>query len=430
MTIEVTVITMWLVSGASADVGDPPQPNPAEPVNYVAWAAKAFAREGETGACDAYAAAFEEIRPFEGRWDGVLKAPWSGHQAIADWLDENRAGLRMFSDAVRKGPCHPPFPTGAVAENTRLDIYLSMLQQPWRSRFTDGTSGLIAQAYRDGYRDWDVSSRKLVEVALVLIQAGRHLDTAPTWLDRWTGIGTKADGYEALIRALWFSDAPEKLAAEILPRLAEPDPPAPPIAAVLAFERVVLWDFCQRLFAPGRGADVPKLYGHDTPLTRDELQLIDRLGYEAVLRETNVVCDALEKWAAPPGYLSEDQEAEVGSVIARTQVTSLGSFAHAMGWMKIGEQRCAAMSRATRLIAGLFVYRGKHGRFPGELSDLDASRFGPLLIDPFSGNRFGYEDKGSSFLLYSAGLNRTNDGGIDGDPSGLTGDWVLWPVRN
>lgn len=64
--------------------------------------------------------------------------------------------------------------------------------------------------------------------------------------------------------------------------------------------------------------------------------------------------------------------------------------------------------------------QSRTGRFPSALPDLGAKK-----IDPFSGAPFVYRLRADGFTLYSLGVNRTDDGGVDVRDEGRPADIVV-----
>ena len=84
----------------------------------------------------------------------------------------------------------------------------------------------------------------------------------------------------------------------------------------------------------------------------------------------------------------------------------------------------------------LFEHADTHGAFPLSLEDLE----GTSEIDPFTGEPFIYRLTDDGFTLYSAGLDRDDDGGkhdgrfgekrggVYGKAPAPDGDYVFWPL--
>jgi hypothetical protein len=56
-------------------------------------------------------------------------------------------------------------------------------------------------------------------------------------------------------------------------------------------------------------------------------------------------------------------------------------------------------------------YKARTGSFPDTLDAIAADLGGSVPVDPFSGKSYRYRPLGTTFLLYSVGANRLDDGG-------------------
>jgi len=84
-----------------------------------------------------------------------------------------------------------------------------------------------------------------------------------------------------------------------------------------------------------------------------------------------------------------------------------------------------AYSRMLGCVAAIRLHKQRTGRYPDSLESL---RLGDLAIDPFTGAPFVYKvDPQRGFMLYSAGENRVDDGGVQRDGWGAQGDLIILP---
>ena len=95
----------------------------------------------------------------------------------------------------------------------------------------------------------------------------------------------------------------------------------------------------------------------------------------------------------------------------------------------------------TRVMIALEAYRARHGAYPARLQQLVTESLRKLPADPTHGGSFAYrlldaDPHGRGYLLYSTGLDQTDDGGTlstgaDGprtalrDPSATGIDYVI-----
>ena len=97
--------------------------------------------------------------------------------------------------------------------------------------------------------------------------------------------------------------------------------------------------------------------------------------------------------------------------------------------MKTGRQ-------ALLTVLAIMRYEKEKGQYPADLDELvEAGYLKKLPMDPYSDAPLIYRRTNGGFLLYSFGINLTDDGGKLGLGSRGTprmwadnGDWVFWPV--
>jgi hypothetical protein len=105
---------------------------------------------------------------------------------------------------------------------------------------------------------------------------------------------------------------------------------------------------------------------------------------------------------------------------------------------KVAERshRSRADSVATLTVLAILQHHQTHGEYPASLTALtEAGLLRQLPMDPYSDKALVYRQTEGGFVLYSAGLNLTDDGGVPGMKDGKytvwtdNGDVIFWPVR-
>jgi hypothetical protein len=423
----------WLLAGSAglAAEPDPPPPNPAKPVNYVAWINEALGGDIKDNAYDAYLKAYEKITPFEGDWGETLKAPWSDNKAVSDWLAENRKGLSAFAKAARKRDCFfrldLPEPTG----DPRQDGWSLTVSLPYLGAHRTAARALIAA----GYRDWAKGHRKTFpENALLVLRSAHHLDNQPMLIGRLVGLANAALGYQALRNALALSDERDKLAKRLLPELSHADPEPPPFSDAIRHEQWYAWDTCQRVFKPGpqpgtwalHEPTITALQNVGFPISRRDAGALAEIGYEATLSEITAYYGACAKWADMPFSQAKEQGARLRAMIDKSRNPLVKTLAVDLDRARVLHDRLTAERRATRLLVVIFAHHSQAGEYPETLGELDAGHLDEFRVDPFSGQDFIYHRQGESFTLYTVADNLEDDGGRH-DPRWEGGDFVFWP---
>ena len=93
-------------------------------------------------------------------------------------------------------------------------------------------------------------------------------------------------------------------------------------------------------------------------------------------------------------------------------------------------------SMAMLTVLAIVQYHKKHGEYPASLTALiEDGLLHQLPMDPYSDKALVYRRTEGGFMLYSVGLNLTDDGGVAGMKDGKytrwtdNGDVIFWPVR-
>ncbi len=462
-----------LTARAEAGVDfNPPPPNPADPVNYIEWMNDTFSLENAAGD---YREAYKQLSKFEGsdqeqaNLENAIAAPWSGDEKLAEWLEGNQSGLALFRAATRKSKCY--FSLEDDTEEPEYPRFAHLLM----SRQINGLSEHRAACkalLAEGWRAWaDGDEERLADNIPVVLRAAHHFRQNPgPLITRLVGNASANYAYESVCNALALSDDPDAFATRLMESLAAADPPTPDSGSTIAFEKLLPWDWAQRMYMPGKRPGawafyVPALMwlgGPDwmSPELADSMMRnidkvgleeavrkaglpdqwegtafireVTRLGFDETVREINTYFDALEQWCRSPIHLAPEHGYELYQRLKESKNPFVKTFVPSLSRARILYDRTAATRRATHLIVHLFAYRAEHRRFPRTLDRLEAPNLAELRIDPFTGQDFVYKRTGKTFTLYSAGHNMTDDGGkhhAKWDERGAGGDFVFWPVQ-
>jgi hypothetical protein len=411
----------------------PPKPNPAAPVDYIAWL------NGTNGclqenAFDAYIKAYKRLARFEDKWGKTLTQPWSDSPAVAAWLRANQEGLALFRRAAgRSDFCFRLSRNREFVEPRALALLLAWEKPVWRSHL-DASMGLLAA----GWRAWLAGNEELLlENAMVVLRAAHHLQAVPWPIARLFGDGAAVPAYRALLCGFAKAQDPAKWAARLAVALERDDPPAPPFGYACSRLRFEFWDLCQRVFLPGgseglwpvhRGmiqALIPRLEGK----SEDLIKRLESIGLAASLRESDAYYDSLERWNGLPYYLAAEKPFPLDALL-RASINPLVQLQAGLTLETRAKiERTIALRRATHLVMYLWLYRARFGTFPDRLGQMIVPDLETLRRDPFSGEDFAYRRDGNDFLFYSVAYNLSDDGGQH-DPEWKSGDYVFWPVRD
>ena len=437
----------WGFPGPDGKMVYPPPPNPADPVNYIDWLNEAF---GGENAADDYLAAYDLL---EGIQDDetkkalgeAMKGPWSGDQRLSVWLRRSRPALGRFREGTQKAKCYFPAHLSLEGEQNDLrtrDLMIGVLLPQLASHRTCAKA-LIAE----GWHAWQSGDENLLANNTVAVLASAHHFTdSPAPLVQFMVADLCAKrAYDALRYALGFSTDPDSLAARISVKLIEDDPPLSVFAPALRFEKLWCWDFCQRVYIPGKKKGTWGLHWSALSVLRpedfkeppdpmpspEELMLSLKphgvSGYEETIQEINAFFDSAIEWSEA-SVREAGRAAEIERIPQETKNAVARSLMPSLVRMGALHDRSVANRRATHLIVHLFTHHAKTGSFPSSLRGLDAPDLEQLLIDPFSGGDFVYTRTGEGFTLYSLADDLKDDGGQH-DPKWEDGDYVFWPVQ-
>jgi hypothetical protein len=96
-------------------------------------------------------------------------------------------------------------------------------------------------------------------------------------------------------------------------------------------------------------------------------------------------------------------------------------------WRSVAEMRCAAMGIACER------FRMKHGHWPESLASLVPDYLPAVPLDPFDGKPLKMKSLADGVVIYSIGLDGTDDGGDlrrDNNPDGKDEGFRLWNVKD
>ena len=419
----------------------------------MGWINETFGAEIEDNAADAYRLADAKMTRFRRDWGETLEGPWSEDADVSAWLEANREALQLFRSAAMRDDCFfARRPHSDAVQDSRVAKSIFLSQLPRLGLHRDAAKGLIAA----GYRAWaDGEAFVLLDNAMIVVRAGHHLTAGTTLVARLTGQAMSNLAYKAMLDALRRTEDPETLALHLLSNLQASDPTPPPFLRHVRFERLVLWDVCQRLFVPGERdgtwrlhepylhyffRDLRDLYKapgtYLAPLSTADRIEVTKLGFESTVREVNDYFDAVETWVQTPYHLAGVDGRATGCsekftrVAEQTKNPAVKILLPSLTRARELDERFNATRNATHLILNLFVHRHEHGKFPKSLSALHVRDLSELRTDPFSGKDLIYKRKrrGKSFLLYSVSDNGVDDNGEHANWSNDR-DFVFWPVQ-
>ena len=435
-----TLAALSACAGPSA--GDlwqnPPEPDPQNPADFVAWVQSCAQQGVSDNAWDIYGQLIELPAPDAGEQLYIGYAarwPWEEERfaKAAAWIERSGRAFELLREASRHQGLHAPL--------ERNGPYLLNITSPSRNAIRVAARGLAAAGWREFYQG---RPEQLHSDALVLLGVAHHLDRAPTPTGRLgKGAFSRWLYRDVLLQLLERSDDPGRLAAELLGPLRRADPPAHGLVRMVMRQYAALADMYQRIYSwdqqVGRyimsRAEIDPLRSRFRRL-RDisQEEVTERLlpsDYDASVAFIKAQRRKLAEVVDLPYADSSERLQELDEA-----VTSQGTYL-TQGTVKklrrflIERWQTVAYRRATHLVYALWAHRQARGVFPESLDELDLPDLAELRRDPFSPGDFSYRRTDDGFTLYSWGVDCSDQGGSHRGDWGLQepGDYVFWPVQ-
>jgi hypothetical protein len=322
------------------------------------------------------------------------------------WVEGNQQAIELTHAAARRAACwfdDAGDPYHIVLAPIRRLARLLL----WRARVAAAAG------------DWAT----LAEALLTIDRLGRHVATKPLLVDVLTGNSLRALALDEVRTPLCspYMSAAERAAyaARILPVLDTVNVMPRTLAGEQEF---AVWTFPDTVAGVARVLAPPRRFAGEVALVMPSIQALAAAPVEEVFDPGSAVCIAVAR-------INAQLAAPTGMNLPR-RVTSV----LVAGWLNSirGQVRLAAQQRGTRALLEIFLHRDRNGKFPAALSELEDAP-PDCCIDPYTGRPFVYGLDGGSFVLYSCGPDRDDDGGRQvrrPDPGADVPDCdlVFWPI--
>lgn len=426
-------------AGNSATAGlGVPLPDPAHPVDYVAWVLEQTRTEGPS-AVPLYQSARDLHVPWEGSDELRAAAVRGDPEALAApeivaWIEANQRALAALRSAVH-------YDYRGLLEVSPDDYSVVGILLPNLSTTRDLTRIVILEAkMHEQAGDYEAARRAYLDNFAVGVQ----ISQGPTLIENLVGMAIHRATADSLLDS-YAADYAERIDyLSLVDDLDETYRATRPIAECLQGERAMYFDTIQRTYEWNsdlnsyRVADsAPEMLGQILGYASDRETVgpetlimcyaLGNVGFEKMIAQANDYYDRVTAAAMLPypqgKYELERVEAQIDDPAFRLRNPLMATLMPSLRRCTQVAARNEAARNAVRLITNLKAYRQAYGRYPDSLDVFGES---DVTFDPYAGGRFAYISRGDDFELYSLGENATNDG-APRDASGQSNYERYWP---
>ena len=423
--LAVVLVGVWILI---IQFGGPrAEPLPTDPVTYLN---ELHADLAENAAPFYKLAEQTYVAPEDPDWLGLWFGPWNDPLAddVVAWLESNRECIEALDEVLSRPHCWFELASKDVQTITIVERRFPPLSGH------RGLAKLLAVDARRATerRDWQTLARRVMTIDSM----GRHYLTQPLVLDAWVGFSMCRVGVAVALAPVASGSLKAEQIPLIVPMLGPIFEPLPTMKACYEGEHIVSVSILDKLPAGRVRRGLASMF---VPTGR-------------LLGEFDVVFSRLVRWSELP----VEQQLDPTNAIYQS-VVQMGerepSLWHPLRWLAdmLGESLISvqrgwvltvASQRGLHTTLMVHEYRAKSGRWPETLGEVAGALAVELPTDPFSGRAFGYRHTEDSFVLYSAGFDRDDDGGRhnrtwgEESPPGVPhdawepdGDYVFWPVQ-
>ena len=446
----------------------PPLPDFQQRIDYVVWLEQALPQvDDENNAYSAYAQFMpgligstisqEDWPTFEGmlttprlhgsngaNGTGTNKllehgpAPWYPKRK-PDWqasYKRTRKTLKRYGAAAGRKKLVPPSGLDGKADNK--PNLIKNIQLPYLPFLVQCSKGNLESAWR--IKKNKISSTRFLSAIETNLRVANQMRGSIFAAEHSVACEIRTLTYQHARWAFAHGVLTEKHAAKLAKLLRKIDKKPIDASPVLKGECLMWLDALQYVYGPLAGGGL-KLNGiRYKEVTGQNMGATNRFGLGARIERdpqgaAKAILDAhiAMEPHMEPGF-TKDHHHSLGVLANRMRDSNkvnkglMLGLGRKYGRLYSGSANCEAERRATRLIAEVFAYKNKKGRWPKKLSHLGKKVPNKTKQDVFRDELFVYLLRDDGPLLYSVAQNGTDDGGVH-NPRG-DGDYVFWPIPN
>ena len=410
-----------------------PQPDPAEPFDYLEWMNELTATTGPSAAADFEVAAAMLVGwGQQGRRFSELRCRVDP-EALAAPGDRGVAGREPRGLGVLPRRHHPRIQRLGAEERGR---------EPLECAASGAGAAAGVGARRGSSRDavWprrDVWQMRL-GATLDVLAAGSQISRGATVIEDLVGMAIQRPAADALLD-LQAEDVDWQIDyTDLADQTASAFQPSRSMGDAIQLERAFYLDSVQRIYDYDPSIGDYRLNGQRAaeylsmaepdhgPEAYDQAELLQRqseFSFDETVRAGNDYYDALEEAFALPYAESVKRLAAIHAEAEQQNNPFVSMLAPDFSRAHFHQTRCETTRRASLLVANLRAYRQQYGTYPESLDALGNAEY---ATDAFTRQPFRYRVNGDDFVLYSVGSNGNDDGGVH-DADGESNDLVFWP---
>lgn len=347
-------------------------------------------------------------------WDGDYEPRIVELDDIAAWVDGREDAVEQIRQGVACSAC-------------RIEMVWDQGTAGWSvslSNFRTLTKFLVHRARLAALRG---DAERCAESILLADGVARHAMEQPTIISNLVGVACAALAFSEVPRFFGINESNPGAGVEYARRLTGLGRPLPAYKYACESDKAILcWGMQAQFAAAGwswKQMFMPqsRIFGEVDRAFEPLEQLADQPLATRLDRAhpLHVRLDELANESVP--FYNPSR------LLAQILVPSLGRSLEL-------NARAQVIQRGTQTLCAIFELAGPERRFPDSLGFLSGVEF---AIDPYTGKPFLYRRTDGGFTLYSAGIDRDDDGGTHharfGEPRGdppkpADGDYVFWPI--
>lgn len=354
---------------------------------------------------------------------------------LKEWLDRNSTKLDQIVAALHKPGWYDPPPTLCTdAHDSELDLGFRPLE--WR-----GVSEALATRARISLAHGDLEA---AVSDLIVIHRFEQLRDPELWIDiAVRRIGSVFEGSSVELLAMEHSQVTDQQLQQLQAAHALTAPNSRVPQTVSGGERVFVLDYSIELLRKNPEAldwlgfldedpsaadrakqllDYPIDHDHFLRLANREFDLLAEALKTGGAREVCAALDKLDKQSLDDPNIDKPIEDLTPQQRAESLNCAMKRMEHTGADMIVtAEARMNTHDQLMHLALALGRYRLAEGEYPKSL-DAVVPRFAAKIpVDAYGNESLGYRKTDDGFLLYSYGLNGTDDGGSNNDMDVLAG---------